>query len=139
MYKILLVDDDAALLSAMSRLLKGAGFDVLEASDGRQAMDLVRDNHVDLTIIDIFMPNVDGMEFTIRVKRAFPEAKIIAMSGGGIVDTQNVLGIARRYGATRTIMKPFELTDLLATVNEVLEPTQPALGTAFGEEAGGEC
>ncbi len=121
MYKILLVDDDPGLLSAVSRLLEGAGFEVLQASDGREAMNLLRDNHVDLTIIDIFMPNVDGMEFTIRVKRLYPDAKIVAISGGGTVDKRSVLDIARRYGAVRTLTKPFELTDLLATVNEVLE------------------
>ena len=123
MYTLLLVEDDFRLLSAMSRTLSHAGFNVIEASDGRQAMDLLKDHTVDLTVIDIFMPEVDGMEFTIRVKRLVPEAKIVAMSGGGALDKESVLDIARRYGAARTLTKPFEMTELIEVVNEVLEIT----------------
>ena len=138
MHTILLVDDDAVLRRTLSRLLERAGFNLLEAADGRQAMDLLAEKHVDLTVIDIFMPNVDGMEFTIRVKRSFPEAKIITMTGGGTVDTQSVLDIARRYGADRTITKPFEIPEFLSTVNDVLALPPPGQGTGLSDEVCGE-
>lgn len=91
MYKILLVDDDPSLLVAMSQALMQSGFDVIEASDGQQAMELLRDHTVGLTIVDISMPIVDGIEFMIRVKWLLPEVSFVAMYGRGTVDKSSVL------------------------------------------------
>ena len=120
MPRILIVDDDPAVRSTLANVIASAGFEVLAADGGKQAMDLLRDNEVDLTIIDIFMPGVDGMEFIIRVRRQSPDAKIIAISGGGEFNMQNVLDIADVVGAERTLSKPFGPDDLLRAVREVL-------------------
>ena len=139
MHKILLVDDDPGLLCGMGRVLKKAGFDVLETTDGRHAIELLRDTHLDLSIVDIFMPGVDGMEFIIRVKRHNPDAKIVAISGGGALEKCNVLEIARACGAIRTLTKPFELADLLKTVKEVLNLQNSTHGAEYSSQAAGEC
>lgn len=118
--RILVVDDDHSLRTAVSRQLLHVGYDILEASDGREAMALLRDVAVDLTILDIFMPNVDGIELTVRLREEVPGAKIIALSGGGVVDAEDALEIARRVGAARTLVKPFTVEELLAAVGELL-------------------
>ncbi len=139
MYRVLVADDDAGFRSAVSNVLRIMGMEVLMAPDGRMAMDLLRDNQVDLTIVDIFMPNVDGMEFIIRVKRDYPEAKIIAVSGGGEYEMKNVLEIAEACGAERTLMKPFEIADLVRAVNDVLELHHANSPAKRHGGLGGEC
>ena len=117
---VLVVDDDPSLRSAMRRQPNSAGYDVLEASDGEEAMGALAEHRVDLLLVDIFMPEVDGMELTIRVLRQMPDARIIAMSGGGTVDKHDALDIARRVGAIGTLTKPFTMEELLEAVRGVL-------------------
>ncbi len=119
--RILVADDDPSVLAAVAKLLRRAGYEVLQASDGEQATEMLGERPVDLAIVDIFMPKVDGMELTTRIREQMPEVKIIGMSGGGIIDKSNVLEIARRFGAARTLAKPFESEDLMAAVAELLE------------------
>ena len=138
MKTILVVDDEPRRLSAISRSLERFGFNVLQASDGREAMDLLADNTVDLTISDVFMPDVDGMEFTIRVKRRFPDAKIIAMTGGGLLQKKEVLEIARTVGASATLSKPFQLSELMDVVNEVLQINEQGASIDDGAKIVGE-
>ena len=120
MARILVVDDDSAVLAITRRYLARAGHEVIETSDGRTAMQLVEEGSVDLCVVDIFMPEMDGMEFTIRLRRSAPDAKIIAMSGGGVVEKVEVLEIAARLGADRTLAKPFTEGELLTAVRELL-------------------
>lgn len=133
-YKILIVDDQPELLQMMAGLLRNRGFEVLEATDGSQAMDLLREGDIDLTIVDIFMPNVDGVEFTIRAKRVFPEAKIIVMSGGGVLDKRKALEVARSLGAAQTLAKPFRMAELLAAAYEVMGLPDPTPAPGHDEE-----
>jgi CheY-like chemotaxis protein len=139
MQKILIVDDEPTLLGVISRTLRKAGFDVLEASDGQKGMDLLAENQVDLIISDIFMPNVDGMEFTMRVKERLPDAKIIVMSGGGMLAKERVLEIASHIGATLTLEKPFWPPELLAAVNTVLGLSQPIDGPGLDGQVSADC
>ncbi len=124
MARILVVDDDPCVNAAIAQLLRKVGYEVLQASDGEQAMEMLGEHSVDLTIVDIFMGNVDGMELTMRIREQTPEAKIIAMSGGGVMDKSNVLEIARRFGAARTLAKPFESEDLMVAVVDLLEDSE---------------
>ena len=121
--RILVVDDDPSVSHAIAGLLRHAGYDILEASDGEQAMALLQQNPVDLAIIDIFMPKVDGMELISHLRALMPDVKVISVSGGGTIDTEEVLKIARRFGAARTLAKPFESEDLVAAVRELLGET----------------
>lgn len=120
MYRILVVDDDPGVLESVSRLLRAGGFEVLEASDGAEGLELLRESDVDLVMLDIFMPYVDGMELTARIKEQIPDMKIIAMSGGGTVDKRDALDIALRFGANLALEKPFEPEELLADVRNLL-------------------
>jgi CheY-like chemotaxis protein len=117
----MVVDDDPLFRRAVCNTLQRAGFDVVSAHNGREALDLLRDTTVDLTVLDIFMPEVDGMELTVRIMEQIPDARIVAMSGGGVVGAEGALEIAVRFGAVRTLAKPFSTDELLQAVAEVLE------------------
>ncbi len=120
MARILVAEDDSSMQRAIERTLIHAGHEVLLASDGDSALGLFKQHDVDLSIVDIFMPGMDGMELIIRLRQSHGDAKIIATSGGGVVDHEKVLDIATRFGAIRTLPKPFAPDELLAMVDEVL-------------------
>ena len=117
---ILLIDDEASVRSTLGKYLSHAGHEVVEASDGKQAMELLEESPVDLVIADLYMPEMDGIEFTSRLGQQVPGVKIIAISGGGYLDKHKVLEMARNLGMARTLAKPFTRDDLLAAVREVL-------------------
>ncbi|MFQ5704175.1 MAG: response regulator [Gemmatimonadales bacterium] len=117
---ILIAEDDTSMRRAIERSLLYANHEVLLATGGQEALDLFERHDVDLSIVDIFMPGMDGMELIIRLKQRVRDAKIIAISGGGVVDHERVLDIAARFGAIQTMAKPFTPDELLTTVNEVL-------------------
>lgn len=82
---------------------------------------MVERRPVDLVITDLYMPGMDGVEFTIRLRQGHPDVKVIAISGGGWKNNAEALELARRVGAHRTLPKPFQQDELLATVDSVLE------------------
>lgn len=117
---ILVIDDDDSVRSTVGKHLTRAGHEVVEASDGKKAMQLLEQTPVDLIIADMYMPEMDGIEFTSRLGQQAPGAKIIAISGGGHMDKEDVLEMAQRLGAVRTLAKPFTGAELLVAVTEVL-------------------
>jgi signal transduction histidine kinase/CheY-like chemotaxis protein len=118
--RILVIDDDAQLRSAITRLLGQAGYDVLAAGDGAAGLALYHEQGADLVIVDVFMPERDGLE-VIRALRAEPcPAKIIAISGGDQTGHLELLKVAEVVGASRTLTKPMALKELLATVRELV-------------------
>lgn len=104
----------------LARHLTGAGYEVLDAADGGRCLDVLRTTPVDLVILDIFMPEPDGMTVITRASRDFAHVPILAMSGGGTVPRDQTLEIARRLGAARTLTKPFEREELMSAVRELL-------------------
>ena len=125
MARILLVDDDAEFRSVIRRMLVRDGHEVIEAADGSVALDRYRDQPADLIIIDVYMPGVDGIEAIIRLQQDFPDVRIIATSGGGYRDKEDVLNTAARLGARRTLPKPVDRQALLDAVAEVLREDPP--------------
>ncbi len=119
MATILVIDDEEQVRSLLRKALTGAGYDVQEASNGREGLDQYRQSPADLVITDILMPDEDGLEATLEMTREFPEARIIAMTGGS--GDRNFLDVAKLFGARRTLTKPFELAKLLGAVNEELQ------------------
>ena len=78
---ILLVDDDNQFRAMLNEALTGEGYQVQEASDGGQAIKLYESNPTDLVITDLVMPEKEGLEMIVEIKRLFPGVKIIAISG----------------------------------------------------------
>ena len=120
MASILLIDDQPDLLQALRRVLEEAGHTVAEARDGKSALRQFAGRPTDLVVTDIYMPGMDGIEFLIRLHEAFPEARVIAMSGGGHLSKDHVLGAASMLGARQILPKPFTTQELLQAVEWAL-------------------
>ena len=119
MAKILAVDDSASMRQMVSFTLKGAGHDVMEASDGAQALALAKTSQVDLVLTDVNMPNMDGVTL-IRELRALPNYKFTPMLTLTTESGTDKKMEGKQAGATGWIVKPFSPDQLLATIKKVL-------------------
>lgn len=121
MARILLIDDDEQVLDMLYESLTREGYDVLRASNGEQGLRLYRQEPVDLIITDIIMPEKEGIETIIELRRDFPDVKIIAMSGGGRIGTKDYLHLAKIFGVQRTFTKPVAREQLLDAIKALLK------------------
>jgi len=117
---ILLIDDHAAMRQTLRRILLAEGHDVLEAANGRAGIILFERHSPVLVITDILMPDQDGIETILDMRRRGAEAKIIAISGGEAVRQDLYLGAARKLGADAVMRKPFRADEILALVDRLL-------------------
>jgi len=120
------MDDDALLRGALRVALEAAGYEVLEAADGDAGLRLQREQGADLVLVDIFMPQRDGLEVIRALRAETPQPKIVAMSGGGRTGQVEVLRAAAGLGASRTLLKPFEPRALLQVIRELLGERAPS-------------
>ena len=119
MATILLIDDEAPIRMVFQVALEQAGYHVLTAEHGKHGLRLLEHQAVDLIIVDIFMPEMDGLELIPLLRKTHPANKIIAISGGfGML---NQLDTAKYLGAHDTLKKPFSLQELLDTVAAQLQ------------------
>ena len=121
MIRILLVDDDEQFRSMLSESLRRAGYEVTEARDGSEGIRLYRDHPTDLIITDLIMPEKEGLETIQEYRMDYPEAKIIAISGGSRNASFDYLKMAKALGAQRVVAKPFPRQEILDAVTQVLE------------------
>ncbi|MEN9575159.1 MAG: hypothetical protein RL514_3014 [Verrucomicrobiota bacterium] len=120
MTKILLVDDDRALADMLCKALASFGYEVLRAGNGREALRLYDPQTVRLVLTDLIMPDMEGVELIVALRRRYPGVKILAMSGGGRNAPEPYLKIAQKVGAVKTLAKPFLLETLREAVAECL-------------------
>jgi len=116
MTRVLVIDDDSELRDALRGILEGAGYAVDLAADGELGMMLQRSRPADIVITDIFMPNQDGIGTVARLRDEFPQARVIAMSGGGAKVKGACLSTAGQVGAHALLRKPFQPDELLSAV-----------------------
>ncbi len=121
MNTILIIDDDESMLTSLKEMLIREGFNVLAAKDGKEGLNLFNDNQVDLVITDIVMPEKEGLETIMAMRKASKDIKIIAISGGGRQEPEGYLHVAKSLGARYTFTKPFKRDDLLGAVYELLK------------------
>lgn len=121
MARILVIDDEDQTRNMLLQVLQRAGHEVVTARDGSEGLQLYHTTLADLIITDILMPEKEGLETIIELRREFPNVKIIAMSGGGHKGNLNFLQAAKRLGAQRTLQKPFHLQEVIQLVTEVLD------------------
>lgn len=120
MARILVIDDDDQVREMLRRMIHNAGHEVVVAADGDVGMAMYREHPADLIVTDIIMPEKDGWEAIVELRRDYPDIKIIAISGGARLGPYSYLAIAKRFGAQRVFAKPIEKTELLRAIGELL-------------------
>ena len=115
--RVLVADDDADMRAWLRSALESAGHAVLEAANGKRAMDLMKREVVDLVITDLAMPEQEGIETIRQLRQEHPTLKIIAISGSL---GKTFLPVAKILGAAAVLQKPIQLDNLLQTVQRLL-------------------
>ena len=116
MTTILIVDDDDNVRYALSKLLRKAGYHVLEAQNGKEASKLLRKAMPDVLVTDIVMPEQDGMGLLNTARELNPSIPVLVMSGGGNIVGLDYLSLAQTMGANATLCKPFDNDEVLSVV-----------------------
>lgn len=122
MVQILVIDDDIDFLGVVSKMLENQGFKVYTAVNGKEGMRLINDTpELNIVVTDLIMPEKEGIEIITELKRFYPQIKILAISGGGIISADNYLQLAAQLGAHSVLKKPFVKQELLSAVNSLME------------------
>jgi two-component system response regulator (stage 0 sporulation protein F) len=125
MASILIVDDDKAVQIITRLMLEREGHHVTCANDGPRALEILNEARFDLLIIDIFMPEMDGLETMRLVHRRHPGVPVIVISGhalpAGGATTPDFLAMSTKLGALTTLQKPFKSAVLLMQVERCLQ------------------
>jgi CheY-like chemotaxis protein len=119
MATFLIVDDDPIVLAMVGEVLDSAGHAAVSASDGDKALDLLSALKCDLVILDLLMPNRDGLETISQIRHLYPDLPILAISGGGS-GRLNLLPVAQALGAHDTLSKPVRREALLSKIDRLL-------------------
>lgn len=119
MANILLMDDEPLVLEALSSAIQSQGHKVVTASNGVEGLKKFAERQFDLVITDIIMPK-EGIETILEMRRHRPNAKIIAISGGGRTGNVEFLEMAESLGAVASLKKPIKLAELFAVLSECL-------------------
>ena len=118
---ILVIDDDPQVLALFKRFLETEGHSVATASNGQAGIGIFRNSQADLVVTDMVMPVKDGLKTIMELEKEFPGIKIIAISGGGVIEPDRYLDLAEHIGVKQTLTKPVTKEQLINAVNEVLE------------------
>lgn len=115
--RILIVEDVQAIIDSMKVLIEMVDdeVEVYSANNGRQALELIKEQDIDLLITDIYMPDMDGLELIKEVQKKYPSIKMLAISGVGNHD----LEIAKCFGASYVLNKPFQMSELTSAIHKV--------------------
>ena len=112
MYNVLVCDDDKAILKSIAIYLKQEGYNVLTAENGRQALEIIERQEVHCLVLDIMMPELDGLEATLKIREKY-NFPIILLSAKS-EDTDKITGLS--FGADDYVTKPFNPLELMARV-----------------------
>jgi CheY-like chemotaxis protein len=126
MARILVIDDDQRVRAAIAIVLETEGFEVVAVADGRAGTKAAEATRFDATIVDLFMPNMDGLETIKSLRRSCPGMPIIAVSGAmSLFDFRDLaepppdyLSMAKDLGAVTAVQKPFQSRVLIRAVRE---------------------
>lgn len=129
MQRILVIDDEPFVLQALTRVLASNDVTVIGASTADAGLAAMRESPVDLVIIDVILPGMDGVAAIKIMRRELPDLRIIAISGGGnfglsaympdAISTTAYLAACKAAGANGTLAKPFETADLRSLIEQV--------------------
>ena len=134
-YRILIADDEKDIRSVLSLYMEDAGFEVVEAADGQEALDAIAREHIDLCLLDIMMPVLDGYQVLKRIRET-SDLPVIVISAKG-QDPEKILGL--NLGADDYMVKPFNPLEAVARVNATLRRAKGAAAQAPGPAAVLRC
>ena len=120
MAKILVFDDEPSILLMLKKMLEKAGHEVDLALNGRDGIALFEKNRPDLVITDIIMPQKEGLETILELRKMYPDLKIIAISGGGRIGPDEYLPSAKIFGANMIFQKPLVQKEFMQAVSLLL-------------------
>jgi CheY-like chemotaxis protein len=130
MLRILVIDDEQFVREALERVLKSWAVCVVGAADAAAGLALLDQSAMDLVIIDVVLPGMDGVAAIKQIRRDHPNLRIIAISGGGnfglsayqpeAISTTAYLAACKAAGANGTLAKPFETAELRALIGQLL-------------------
>jgi len=103
---VLIADDDKLLLAVYKLAFERHGYVVLVAEDGNVALKLLEARPVDVVLLDILMPEKEGLETLLEIKQLYPDVAVFVMSGGGTRNKHDFLTVAKKFGATGVFCKP---------------------------------
>ena len=116
--KILVVDNEAAPRQAITNVLKEAGYKVVNANNGLEALEIFKESKFDLVITGIKMPKMDGVTLLGHLKRIAPQTPVIVLTACAPLETKRD---AMQMGAHAYLIKPFDKEELLSTVKNALK------------------
>lgn len=117
---ILIADDDPTLRAVAREMLATTPCRILEAADGDEALKIIRSTEVDLVVLDMLMPNKDGLETLMALREENRPALVLAISSGRQMESGSLLRIAAAFGATETLAKPLRLDTFVPTIERIL-------------------
>ncbi|EKD27568.1 MAG: response regulator receiver protein [uncultured bacterium] len=120
MAKVLVIDDDFNVTELLRSILERENLEVIAAKDGKEGIEAYKTNGADLVITDIIMPEKEGLETIMELRKINPEVIIIAMSGGGRAGPWNYLETAKKFGANKVFTKPFDRKEMVSSIKELL-------------------
>jgi len=121
MAHILVIDDDPSIRNILYDILREDGHEVSLAENGNRGIELINKIPFDLVITDLIMPEKEGVETIIEIRNSSPGLRIIAVSGGGRISSQDYLSLAEKLGADMTMSKPFTPGQIKSAVDELLK------------------
>ena len=125
---ILVLDDEERVTQLLALLLGKSDYKTSVATTPREGMRILRDEQVDLLVVDIFMPKVSGLDVIRRLKREMPKIKILAISGGDAIAGRDCLELAVEAGADGSLRKPLTANTIIDKIQELLpEQTQESV------------
>ncbi len=129
--KVLIIDDEETLTWSMAKSLSKDRdkYEVMIANSGREAITLLKKNKVDLVISDIRMPDINGLDLLVKIKKEFPQTKVIIMTAYGSSDVQKE---ANQRGSLFYIEKPFEISDIRKIIIDLIVKRKGFQGKVFG-------
>lgn len=118
--RILIVEDDTSLRQLLTQAISEAGYETFPASNGFEAITILKKTTLDLMITDLIMPRKEGIETILECRRINATLPIIAMSGGGHGPAGNYLTVAQKLGARHILNKPFRLQQIFEAIEDIL-------------------
>jgi CheY-like chemotaxis protein len=120
MARILVIEDQSDFRDTLSAMLRSADHEVQSGSNGREALEMLKSAAFDLLVMDVLMPEVDGIEVLRAIEKMPSRPSVVAISGGGVLPASLALSLASALGASAVLYKPFYRQELIEAIDDAL-------------------